>query len=336
VPCSIPLDDPAEQQQAAPALDVIVVSWNVRDWLALCLRSLRQALENLPVRARLLVVDNASTDGSVELVQREFPEVGLLALPENQGFATAVNQGLRALGIGREPGSDAGQKWLLLLNADTEIVGSAVADLLACGVAHPEAGVVGPRLISPDGTVQSSRRRFPTPATLFWESTVLEQYFPRNRWARRYRMEDQPDDILQEVDWLVGACLLVRARAIADAGWLDEGYFLYFEELEWCQRVRRAGWRVLYLPTARVIHHGGKSSEQVPLQQHLQFQRSKVRYTRHTFGPGLAECLRLFLLAMYAWKWATEAGKLALGHRPTLRRERMGIYAALLKDGLRA
>ncbi len=270
------------------------------------------------------------------MVRREFPEVELLALAENRGFAAAVNAGLRALGVAAQVAPQPEEGWVLLLNADTEPAGSALAEMLACGAAHPEAGVIGPRLISPDGTLQPSMRRFPTPATLFWESTVLEQYFPRNPWARRYRMEDRSADVLQEVDWLVGACLLVRKSAIAVAGPMDEGYFLYFEELEWCQRIRRAGWKVLYLPSACVIHHGGKSSEQVPLQQHLAFQRSKLRYARQTFGPRLATGLRLFLLAMYAWKWAVEACKLALGHRPGVRRERMAVYAALLRDGLKA
>lgn len=321
--------------QACLALDAIVVSWNVREYLAACLRALRRALGAIPVRGRVLVVDSASTDGSPEMVQRDFPEAELLALAENRGFAAAVNAGLRSLGLGGQGAPCDEEGWVLVLNADTELVGPAVAEMLACGAAHPEAGVIGPRLISPDGTLQPSMRRFPTPGTLFWESTVLEQYFPRNPWVRRYRMEDRSAEALQEVDWLVGACLLVRKRAIAAAGLMDEGYFLYFEELEWCRRIRRAGWRVLYLPSASVIHHGGKSSEQVPLQQHLAFQRSKLRYARQTFGPGLAAVLRFFLLAMYAWKWVVEACKLALGHRPCLRRERMAVYAALLRDGLK-
>jgi len=223
---------------------------------------------------------------------------------------------------------------VLLLNADAEAVGPAIPTLFAYLEGHPEVGVVGPQLCFPDGTVQSSRRRFPTAGTLFWESTPLEQYWPGNPWARRYHCRDRPDDVEQEVDWLVGACLLVRAEAVQEAGLLDEGYFLYFEELEWLRRIGRAGWRVVYLPEARVIHHEGRSSEQVPLRRHLHFQRSKVRYARAALGPAWAGLLRLFLLAMYGWQWLVEGAKWMLGHRRALRRERMGIYAAVLRDGL--
>jgi GT2 family glycosyltransferase len=225
---------------------------------------------------------------------------------------------------------------VLLLNADTEIVGTAIADMLAYLDAHPEVGVVGPQLRYPDGTVQPSRRRFPTLATLFWESTALERCFPGNPWARRYHVADRPDDEEQEVDWLVGACLLVRAEAIAQAGLLDEGYFLYFEELEWCQRIRGAGWWIVYLPAAGVLHHEGRSTEQVPLQRLLYFGWSKVRYARVAFGPAWAGLLRGFLLATYAWDWLVEGTKWLVGHKRALRKERMRIYEAVLRDGLRS
>jgi N-acetylglucosaminyl-diphospho-decaprenol L-rhamnosyltransferase len=333
-------------------LAVVVVSWNVRGLLGRCLRSVQVALADSGLSWQAVVVDSASSDGSAEMVRRDFPDVALLELPENRGFAAACNAALRAsfppLPTPRSPlpspllwrgegGSGerrGGPQALLLLNADTEIIGPAITEMLACLGAHPEVGVVGPRLRYPDGTVQSSRRRFPTPATLFWESTVLEQCWPGNPWARRYHLQDRPDDVEQEVDWLVGACLLVRAGAVAQAGLLDEGYFLYFEELEWLQRIHRAGWRAVYLPTAQVVHHEGRSSEQVPLQRHLQFQRSKVRYARQEFGPAWAAALRYFLLGTYAWKLLVEGAKWLVGHKRELRRERMGVYRQVLRDGL--
>lgn len=323
-------------------LVVIVVSWNTRDDLARCLRSLQAALAGVRFGCQVIVVDSASADGSAEMVRQSFPDVRLLSLAENRGFGAAANAALALAGLAPLPpeGPAAGRlqegaRSVLLLNADTEVESGAITEMATYLDAHPDVGVVGPQLRFPDGSVQPSRRRFPTATTLFWESTVLEQYFPRNRWARRYHFADRPDDAEQEVDWLVGACLLVRGDAIAQAGPLDEGYFLYFEELEWCQRIRQAGWRVVYLPSAHVLHHEGHSSEQVPLQRHLHFARSKVRYARERFGPRIGATLRCFLLGTYAWQLFVEGVKWVLGHKRDLRRERMRIYAAALRDGLR-
>jgi N-acetylglucosaminyl-diphospho-decaprenol L-rhamnosyltransferase len=305
---------------------------------AVSTRTKRGNAAGAPFAWQIVVVDSASSDGSAEMVQHEFPEVTVQVLAENRGFGAAANVGLRMQTFPLPPGNRgvgrSSPSAILLLNADTEVLGTAIQEMVTYLETHPDVGVVGPQLCYPDGQVQPSRRRFPTPATLFWESTVLEQYMPGNRWARRYHVADRPDDIAQEVDWLVGACLLVRGEAIAQAGLFDEGFFLYFEELEWCRRIRQAGWRVVYLPAARVIHHEGRSTEQVPLQRLLHFGRSKVRYAREAFGPRWAGLLRRFLLATFAWQWLVEAGKWLLGHRRGLRRERMRIYAAVLKDGL--
>lgn len=317
-------------------LAVIVVNWNTRDLLARALRSVQAALAGAPFSWQIIVVDSASDDGSAEMVRQSFPRVRLVELTENRGFGAAANAGLRLLAAPQLPTEGGSGRYpaLLLLNADTEILGAAIQEMAAYLEAHPEAGIVGPQLRYPDGQTQPSRRRFPTPGTLFWESTVLEQYLPHNRWARRYHMDDRPADVVQEVDWLVGACLLVRAEAIAQAGLLDEGYFLYFEELDWCRRMRQAGWRVVYLPTAHVVHHEGRSTEQVPLQRYLHFSRSKVRYARKVFGAHWAGLLCVFLRAAFAWQWLLEAGKWLLGHKRGLRRERMRIYAAVLRAGL--
>lgn len=313
---------------------ILIVNWNVRGLLARCLRSVQDALAGAGLSGRVLVVDNASSDGSPEMLRQQFPQVELLVLPENRGFAGGVNAGLAALSPSGE-GVTGGPRCVLLLNPDVEVPGGAIPALLACLEAHPRVGVVGPRLRYPDGSVQSSRRRFPTEGTLYWESTPLEQLWPANPWVRRYRVLDYPVEVEQDVDWLVGACLLVRGEALAQTGPLDEGFFLYFEELEWCRRIKQAGWRVLYCPTAQVIHHEGRSSEQVPLQRQLYFQRSKLRYARQAFGPGAAGRLRLFLLAMYAWQWLLEGAKWLLGHRRALRAERMGMYGQILRTGLK-
>jgi len=301
-----------------PDLSVIIVNWNVRDLLRRCLHSI---LANLPAcQLEIIVVDNGSTDGSPEMVRTEFPQVHLMANPDNRGFTAANNQGL-AVARGR---------YVLLLNPDTEVVGDALETLVAFADAHPDVGVVGPQLLNPDGTVQSSRRRFPTLATALLESTWLQPYAPRRLLARYYVL-DRPDDEVQDVDWVTGAALMARREAVEQVGPLDEGFFMYSEELDWCRRFRAAGWRVVYLPTARVIHHEGKSSEQVLPARHIHFQTSKIRYFRKYHGPAAAEALRWFLLGNYLWQIGVEGAKWLLGHKRPLRAERIAAYRQVVQ-----
>ena len=302
-----------------PDLSVIIVNWNVRDLLRRCLHSI---LASLPAcQLEIIVVDNGSTDGSPEMVRTEFPQVHLMANPDNRGFTAANNQGL-AVARGR---------YVLLLNPDTEVVGDALETLVAFADAHPDVGVVGPQLLNPDGTVQSSRRRFPTLATALLESTWLQPYAPRRLLARYYVL-DRPDDEVQDVDWVTGAALMARREAVEQVGPLDEGFFMYSEELDWCRRFRAAGWQVVYLPTARVIHYEGKSSEQVLPARHIHFQTSKIRYFRKYHGPAAAEVLRLVLLSNYLWQIGVEGAKWLLGHKRPLRAERIAAYRQVVQS----
>lgn len=311
--------------QARPDLSIIIVSWNVRDLLRACLCSLTTA--PCALTPELIVVDNASVDGSAEMVAAEFPQARVVANATNRGFTAANNQGL-ALAHGR---------YVLFLNPDTEVVGDALATMVAYMDAHPEVGALGPQLRYGDGSLQSSRRRFPTLATALFESTPLAWHWPpgRNPWAQRYYMTDTPDDQTQPVDWVVGAALLVRRAVLDQVGGFDEGYFMYSEELDLCRRIKAAGWEIHYFPHARIIHHEGKSSEQVVTARHIRFQTSKLRYFRKFHGPAAAGTLRLFILGMFAVEWALEAAKWLLGSRRPMRRERMAAYAQLLASGLR-
>lgn len=303
-------------------LSVIIVNWNVRDLLRRCLQSV---FANPPTcRREIIVVDNGSSDGSAEMVRTEFPQVRLIANPDNRGFTAANNQGM-AMARGR---------YVLLLNPDTEVVGAALMTMTAFADAHPDVGIVGPQLLNPDGSVQSSRRRFPTLATALFESTWLQPYAPR-RLLEHYYVLDRPDDRVQDVDWVTGAALMARREAVEQVGPLDEGFFMYSEELDWCRRFREAGWRVAYLPTARIVHYIGKSSEQVLPARHIHFQTSKVRYFRKYYGPVVAEMLRLFLLANYLWQLGLEGAKWLLGHKRPLRAERIAAYRQVLRSGLR-
>jgi N-acetylglucosaminyl-diphospho-decaprenol L-rhamnosyltransferase len=302
-------------------LSVVIVSWNVRDLLLRCLLSIQRPRPEFGLQT--IVVDNGSVDGSVGMVRAEFPDVCLIANTDNLGFPAANNQGI-AVAEGR---------YIFLLNPDTEVVGGALATLVAYADAHPDVGVVGPQLLNPDGSVQSSRRRFPTLATAFFESTWLQPLASRRLLARYYVL-DQPDDAVQDVDWVDGAALMARREAIEQVGLLDEGFFMYSEELDWCRRFREAGWRVVYLPTARIVHHRGKSSEQVVAARHIHFQSSKVHYFRKHHGAAAAGALRLFLLGNYIWQLGLEGTKWLVGHRRALRSRRIAAYWQVLRSGL--
>jgi N-acetylglucosaminyl-diphospho-decaprenol L-rhamnosyltransferase len=201
---------------------------------------------------------------------------------------------------------------------------------------HPEVGGLGPRLLYPDGTLQPSRRRFPTFATALVESTVIQEWWADNRILRRYYMAELPEDALQAVDWVVGACLLVRREAYEEVGGLDEGFFMYSEELDWCRRLKDAGWAIVYQPGATIIHHEGKSSQQVVPARHIHFQTSKVRYFRKHHGAFQAEALRWFLLTTYLYQVGREGLKGLVGHKRRLRAERIEAYLQVLRSGLRA
>ena len=302
-------------------LSVVIVNWNVRDLLRQCLRLI---LDTQCLTLETIVVDNASTDGSVEMVRAEFSDVHLIANTDNRGFPAANNQGIAAAQGG----------YVLLLNPDTALVGDALATMVAFANANPDVGIVGPQLLTSDGSVQSSRRRFPTLLTAFFESTWLQPHAPR-RLLERYYVLDRPDDVVQDVDWLYGAALMARREAVEQVGLMDEGFFMYSEELDWCRRFREAGWRVVYLPTAQIVHHGGKSSEQVIAARHIHFQTSKMRYFRKYHGRVAAEALRLFLLGNYVWQLGLEGAKWLLGHKRPLRASRIAAYRQVLGSKLR-
>lgn len=313
-------------------LSVVIVNWNVAPLLRRCLASIvaSPGVTLDPARpgihAEIIVVDNASGDESRTMLVREFPEVQVIANVANVGFTRANNQGLEV----------ARGRAVLFLNPDAELIGDALRTMMHYLEDHPDVGVVGPQLRYGDGRIQPSRRRFPTLATAFLESTLFQQWWPDNAIARRYYMADRPDDQEQDVDWVMGACFLARRQTIDQVGGFDERFFMYSEELDWCRRARAAGWRVVYLPTAQVIHHEGKSSEQVVAARHIHFNTSKVLYFRKYHGNAAAGLVRAFLLATFACQWGEEALKWLVGHRRPLRAQRMAAYGAVLRSGLRA
>jgi len=312
----------AIDRQSKLDLSIVIVSWNVRDLLTNCLRSID--VNRGGIQLEVVVVDSGSTDGTPQMLLADFPWVHLIDCRENVGFPSGNN-----LGLQRAQG-----RYLLLLNPDTVVLDDALTKMVAYLEDNPKVGVVGGKLLNPDGSVQSSRRRFPTLATAIFESTWLQPYAPR-ALLRRYYMNDIPDDQITDVDWLVGACLMVRREAIAQVGLMDEAYFMYSEELDWCRRIRSSGWRIVYIPDARIIHHVGKSSEQAATRRHVDYQRAKLRYFYKFHGPGAGFSLRVVLLLNYCWQILIESGKYLLGHKRELRRQRVQAYWQVLRTGLR-
>ena len=336
-------------------LSIVIVSWNVADLLAACLRAIEQnsrpsdtdgQLRHFgpaPAAATLdvVVVDNASRDGTPARVRADFPWVRLVEAGANLGFTAGNN-----LGYARSRG-----RFVFFLNPDTEIApgaaqlgtggGDSLWTLYRAVADAPDVVMAGPQLRYGDGTLQSSRRRFPTRWTGFFESTWLGRALPVNPWARRLHMDDWPADFIQDVDWLVGAAMLARRDALeavrmpSYAGPFDEGFFMYSEEVDLCRRLKDAGGRIVYVPDALVLHYEGRSSEQVVAARHIHFNRSKVRYVHKYFGPGWSELLRRYLLLEFRVQLWLERGKLLLRRQPALRRARIDAYREVLASGLR-
>ncbi len=305
---------------------------------------------------QVVVLDNASEDATTSLLPSRFPWVQTIFCDENLGFTGGNNRALQAMGFDplpspvttgevsnqpvgdpakdASPRPDAKARFIYFLNPDTELLPGSLWALYN-GINEDETiGAIGPQLRYTDGALQSNRRRFPGPLTGFFESTWLEQMLPRNPWTRSYHLANWPADSRQDVDWLVGAALLVRGDVLAALGGFDPQFFMYSEETDLCRRIKHAGWRVVYDPAAIVIHAEGRSSGQISAQRHILFNRSKVRYARKWHGPLWAELLRRYLLLEFRLQLASESVKAFLGHKRDLRRDRIAAYRDVLKSGL--
>jgi GT2 family glycosyltransferase len=248
-------------------LSIIIVSWNTKALLLQCLESLRGALGTL--ETEVFVVDNGSGDGSPEAVKGTFPGVRLIENQTNLGFARANNQALR-----QSQGT-----YLLLLNPDTLVKEGAILSLLTFLETHPEAGVAGAQLLNPDGSKQNSIANFPSLATELLNKSLLRWLFPGKFPGKERRYQDPV-----EVDSVIGACMMVRREAAERVGWLDEDYFLFLEETDWCFRIKRAGWKIYHFPAAEITHLQGKSAEQDKKRSKVEYYRSRYHFFRKNRG----------------------------------------------------
>ncbi len=244
-------------------LSVVLLSYNTRDLTEQALHSVRAAIGDL--EAEIFVVDNASHDGSADMVERQFPDVHLLRNESNTGFSAGNNVALRQVS----------GRYVLLLNTDTIVRGDTFRHLVDFMEDHPQAGAVGCKILNPDGTLQlDSRRGFPTPLAAFCKMSGLSRFFPDHPTIARYNMTFLDPDECAEVDVLSGSCMLVRKEAMDQVGLLDEDYFMYGEDIDWCYRIHRAGWKIFYTPNTEIVHFRGESGRGVPLR--ILYRKSKA------------------------------------------------------------
>lgn len=310
---------------AEPAdVSVIIVNWNACALLAGCLHAL---LIQEGVTKQMIVVDNASTDGSVEMMHARFPEVTLLANARNRGFAVANNQGAR-LAAGR---------YLLLLNPDTEFPPAGLATLVHFADAHPDAAVIGPRLLNADGTQQRSAwRGFPSQGTALADALYLWK-LPWLPISRASELTPNELRLPQPVDHLLGACLLIRRAAWESIGPLDERFFLFLEETDWCRRARAAGWQVLYTPEPGITHFGQQSMRQVPIHSLPHLYRSTCIFYRKQHarpGGGLALLKIIMALAVVVrlGLWTVRYGRATQANARRQAARTLAGYARVLRE----
>jgi N-acetylglucosaminyl-diphospho-decaprenol L-rhamnosyltransferase len=261
---------------SAPRIAILIVSWNARDLLARCLASLTSP----PLPHPIVVVDNASADGSADMIARDFPGVTLVRETTNLGFAGGVNRARRETQAER----------LLLLNPDTAATPEAITSLAAALDADPAIGAAGGRLVHPDGTPQRgfNVRRFPTMGSFAMDLLLVDQLWPGNPATRRYLAHDLPDDQPADVDQPAAACLMLRATAFDAVGGMDTRFHpAWFEDVDLCRRLRAAGWRIRYEPRATFVHHGGIAMRALGLGRFTAIWYANMeRYVRRHHGTA--------------------------------------------------
>lgn len=279
-------------------LGIVIVNWNTRDLLRDCLRSVEQSVG---VTYRVVVVDNASTDGSAEMVCAGFPRVELIENADNRGYPAANNQGLRRLGFERG-GPDDAPRYALALNPDTVLPPDALREMVGYMDADPRVGVAGPKLVLLDGSLDlACRRSFPTPEISFYRMIGLSRLFPRSRRFGRYNLTYLDPDVETEVDSVVGAFMMVRREAIQRVGLFDETFFMYGEDLDWAYRIKQAGWTVKYNPRVTVTHVKRAASRQSRRAQQ-EFYRAMLIFYRKHYRPTTPWWLHSLVLMGLALK----------------------------------
>ena len=271
-------------------LSIVIVTWNSKEHISACLTSIQEQRENLSLE--VVVVDNGSQDGTQEIISRDFPWVKIIRNDTNLGFTKACNRGLMKC---------RGES-ILLLCPDTVIGSGSLNTMVEYMKAHPQVGALGPQLLFPDGHIQPSCRQFPTYTLMLWEFTGLRFLFPRSRIFGAWRMGYFDHRQLRPVDQPMGACLLLRRSTLEEIGPLDERFGMFFIEVDLCRRLKDAGWEIIFLPTARVVHHVGfsvhRARERMLVVSHREWYRYFKKYRRRPLDYPASWMLGLVLLLL--------------------------------------
>lgn len=273
-----------------PDLSIIILNYNTSDWLENALRSIER-FNGKDINVETIVVDNASSDDSVDMVKNKFPKVNLIQSSENGGFAKGNNLGIQ----------EAQGRYVMLLNSDAEFTNETqLKNMIEFLDRHPEVGVLSPKLVLPDGAIDlASHRGEPTPWAAFTYFSKLEQAFPNSPLFGQYHQTWKNFDKIHEIDACSGAAMIVNKEAMEKVGLLDEQFFMYAEDLDWCRRFREAGYSVMYFPESTVLHHKYKSGlkntskDTVKKTSHHFFETMKQYYTKHY---GIGSPLKRFLI----------------------------------------
>lgn len=324
--------------EARPDISVIVVNWNTHDYLSLCLASISSdpgvslaADDSAPsapgqIRVEIIVVDNASTDGSAAMVAANFPPVRLLANQHNLGFAAANNQAI----------AQARGRVLFLLNPDAYVRPGALQQLVRFLDAHPEAAAAGPNVLNPDGSWQAAAFRFATLWDLFCEAAFLSILFPHSRLFARKEIGGFKRDRVRQVDWIQGCALAIRRDVWDAVGPFDEGYWMYVEELDWCRRAKDLGYRIFFTPDAQVVHYGKRSVAKARASVLPLGFRSHFRYFRKFDGPRTEMAARAIALLQMGLRAAVSAAMVFVAHGEERNRwrENWRAYTAVMREAV--
>jgi GT2 family glycosyltransferase len=265
-------------------VSIIIVNWNTRDILRGCLWSVYEQTQDISFE--VIVVDNASSDDSSTMIKKEFPQVVFIENTENRGFAAANNQGMKI----------AKGRYVLLLNPDTIVLDGAIQKTTVFADQSPEAAVVGIRNDRPDGSLTKNCFQFASVQNLIIYSLGLHRVFANSRFFGRERLSWWDHLTTREVDVVAGCYMLVRRSAIDQVGMMDETYFMYGEEMDWCWRFQQAGWKILYYPDARIIHYGGMSAAQNPAGMRVEQQKSFLYFIEKRQGRMARHLARSLLV----------------------------------------
>ena len=276
-----------------PDVSVIIVNWNTKDLVLKCINS---AIETKDAFSQeIIVVDNASSDGSAEAIERDYPDVKVIRNEKNYGFARANN-----IGIEKSKG-----RYVCLVNSDVQVMSRTIGYLIDYMDKNPHAGIAGPKILWPDLTLQDSCRKYPTLWTKFCDTAALHRLFPNTAAFSGEHMKYFAHDRIMKVDSLAGCFMMIRQAALKEVGRFDEQYYIYSEETDLCKRFHAAGWDIMFLPEVRVVHHHGASTAKDPIKYAVLQQRSLLKYWKKHHSLTSQACLYALLFIHHAIRYAS-------------------------------